>query len=131
MSILSPSHGFGCHIGRISAPAPHGRTFTFAMDANYYIRNNPFKKPERQTGRLQWIIGENSRKALNPEASSHLVVWLAGRCVFSQLCCLALGSWACGCIVSQRALTKDELQPAPRVRCVRWCRLPRDLVAVA
>ena len=63
------------------------------MDANYYIRNNPFKKPERQTGRLQWIIGENSRKALNPEASSHLVVWLtAGVCSHS---CVAW-PWAHG-----------------------------------
>lgn len=34
-------------------------TYRFNMDANYYIRNNPFKKQERHAAaRLQWIIGE-------------------------------------------------------------------------
>ena len=27
------------------------------MDPDYYIKHNPFKKPERSPARLQWIIG--------------------------------------------------------------------------
>ena len=65
LGIFFSCHYFEEHAAIVTQVIPHCEathahtTYRFNMDANYYIRNNPFKKQERHAAaRLQWIIGE-------------------------------------------------------------------------
>ena len=123
------------------------------MDPDYYIKHNPFKKPERSPARLQWIIGARHAAAGNlrcrpheeysclslsrsralcrapselTHSLTHSVLPLLFLLMSVQRFCLGSAFSPCGCIGRPLPWTSAQLCILREVPCVRSSPLPRS-----